>query len=101
MKSGQQLVSQVCTAKVIVVRAPSEEVELSCGGVIMVETGATAGTLDVERDPELFQGTSMGKRYVDSTSGLQVLCVTAGEGTLASNGVALVLEGAKPLPSSD
>ena len=43
----------------------------------------------------------IGKRYVEESSGLEVLCTKSGQGQLALDGVALVLKTAKPLPSSD
>lgn len=49
----------------------------------------------------LLGGTAMGKRYSEAESGIQVLCVAAGEGTLTINGHPLEIEAPKQLPSSD
>ena len=43
----------------------------------------------------------MGKRYVDAAGTVELLCVKPGKGTLAADGVALLLKEAKPLPASD
>jgi hypothetical protein len=43
----------------------------------------------------------LGKRYVDETSEIEVLCTKPGDGTLAVDDRALELKSAKPLPSSD
>ena len=52
-------------------------------------------------DPAFAEGTKMGKRYVDAAGILELLCVKAGQGSLAVDGVALQTKDAKPLPSSD
>jgi hypothetical protein len=46
-------------------------------------------------------GSLLGKRYADEDLGLELLCMKAGEGTLAVDGTAIPLRDAKPLPSSD
>ena len=43
----------------------------------------------------------MGKRYVDEAGRVELLCVKAGKGSLAIDGVALKTKDAKSLPSSD
>ena len=52
-------------------------------------------------DPSLAGGTQLGKRYADESSGIEVLCTKAGDGTLTLDGSPLEIKGAKPLPSSD
>ena len=52
-------------------------------------------------DPAFAEATAVGKRFADEESGLEVLVTKAGEGSLAIDGVALPMKGAKPLPSSD
>jgi hypothetical protein len=102
MKTGQQLRSVVCSGKVIVLRAPKDEaVVLSCGGMPMVDATSDAAEDKQPADPALLGGSVMGKRYIDPESGIQLLCVTAAEGTLTVNGHALEIEVAKQLPSSD
>ena len=95
----------VDTTEVVVVRPPDGPRSLGCGGAEMVPLdadgggggGGGGGTLD----PELAGGTQMGKRYADETSGLELLCTKAGDGTLTLDGTPIELKGAKPLPASD
>ena len=102
MKTGQQMQSLVCSGKVIVLRAPKDEtVVLSCGGVPMVDANSAGAQDKQNADPTLLGGSVMGKRYVDADAGVQLLCVTAGEGTLTVDGRPLVIEAVKQLPSSD
>lgn len=102
MKTGQQLQSRVCSGKVIVLRAPKDEtVVLSCGGAPMVDANSAEAHDKQNADPALLGGSLMGKRYVDADAGVQVLCVTAGDGTLTVDGRPLEIEAAKQLPSSD
>jgi hypothetical protein len=102
MKTGQQLRSLVCTGKVIVLRAPKDEaVVLSCGGVPMMDVTSDAAEATQPADPALLGGSVMGKRYGDAQSGIQVLVVTGGQGTLTVNGHPLEFEVARQLPSSD
>jgi hypothetical protein len=102
MKTGQQMRSVVCSGKVIVLRAPKDQaVVLSCGGVPMVDAASDEPQQPRPTDPALMGGSVMGKRYSDPESGIQLLCVTAGEGTLAVDGHPLEIEAPKQLPSSD
>jgi hypothetical protein len=98
-RAGQQLVSAVDSTTVIVIKAPAQEVTLTCGGVAMAPAGGSvpAGALD----PALMGGTQIGKRYVDDAGTIQVLCTKAGAGSLALDGQPLVIQSAKPLPASD
>jgi hypothetical protein len=100
LKVGQTLASAVDTTAVIVVRAPKDEVALTCGGVDMVAgrsgLGDGSGIDDAHRG-----GALLGKRYVDEDAALEVLCTKAGDGALALDGRLLAVKSAKPLPSSD
>ena len=98
-RAGQQMVSAVDSTTVIIIKAPSQEVTLTCGGVAMAPAGGSvpAGA----PDPALMGGTQIGKRYVDDAGTIQVLCTKAGGGTLALDGQPLVIQSAKPLPASD
>jgi hypothetical protein len=100
LRPGQKLHSAVCDTQVIVVRAPSTEVELGCGGAPLLEDGQEPDS-GVALDPELSDGPLLGKRYADDDLGLELLCNRAGKGTLTLNGSPLLVKGAKPLPSSD
>ena len=99
LRPGQKLRSRVCEAEVVVVRAPSGDVEVGCGGAPLVDAAdeATGGQLD----PSLGDGPLLGKRYADDDLGLELLCTRSGTGALTLNGQLLPLKGAKPLPSSD
>jgi hypothetical protein len=46
-------------------------------------------------------GSVLGKRYVDETGLIEVLCVKPGQGSIAVNGHSLRIVNSKPLPSSD
>lgn len=96
MKPGTKLKSAVCDTEVMVIKGTEAVVE--CGGAPMVEEKpAEAGT----PSPDFADGTQMGKRYVDADGTLELLCVKAGKGSLAIDGVALTTKDAKTLPSSD
>jgi len=96
MKAGIKLKSAVCNTEVMVIKA--KDVVVECGGQPMVEAApAEKGALN----PSFAEGTKIGKRYVNTDGTLELLCVKAGEGSLAIDGVILQTKDAKPLPSSD
>lgn len=98
LSPGARLKSVACEAEVVVVKPPSTTVELSCGGSLMVAEPEGEKAAPAE---EASGGTELGKRYVHEPSGLEVLCVKAGRGTLAVGGEPLAKKAPKPLPSSD
>ena len=81
------------------VRAPSSEVDLRCGGQPMVLYSDLV--VDGQPHPAHASGTLLGKRYADADSGLEVLCTKAGEAALSLGDEPLLVKDAKPLPSSD
>nr|WP_026061556.1 hypothetical protein [Rhodococcus rhodochrous] len=97
MKAGTRLHSSVCDTSVVIVR-PADGVALECGGHPMSET---ADSPRIEADLNASTGTVMGKRYEDAETGLEVLCVKAGAGSLSIAGRPLSFKEAKTLPSSD
>jgi hypothetical protein len=99
-KPGARLRSAVCATEVVVIAAPAGGIALSCGGAPLLGEGETA-VASVAMDAAAAQGTLLGKRYTNETGNLELLCVKPGAGSLAAEGVALVVKGAKPLPSSD
>ena len=101
LRTGQTLVSLVDDTTVVVVRAATGDVEVTCGGTAMVDGKAGAGVAKGSPDPEQLEGTLIGKRYADEELGLELLCTRGGAGTLTCNGVVLEIKGAKPLPASD
>lgn len=100
LKAGQTLASAVDATNVIVIRAPESELSVTCGGVEMVDP--KAGPVEpVDADPTHLNGTQLGKRYVDDSDTVELLCTKPGEASLALHGAALSLKEAKPLPASD
>jgi hypothetical protein len=99
LKPGDHLRSRVCSTEVIVVKAPTIDVEIACGGVPMARNEqvqpATPG--NAAAGP----GTLLGKRYADQEAGLELLCVKAGSGQLSVGGQPLAQRQARPLPASD
>jgi len=99
LKAGTRLKSTVCETQIIVVKAPADDVALTCGGAPMVpiDAASSGGALD----PGQAGKTLLGKRYADEAAGIELLCTKAGEGSLGVGGQPLGLKEAKPLPSSD
>jgi hypothetical protein len=96
--AGKRLRSQAHGTEVIVVRAPDQPVELTCGGSPMTAEPA-AGTPAPPSAPG--EGAQLGKRYIDEQTGLELLCTKPGSAVPAADGRALTLKTAKPLPASD
>ena len=101
LKSGLRLRSQVCTTEVIVIRPPSESIELTCGGSPMV--AASESSIASKRPTAgLDTGAMLGKRYTTGPDdALEILVTKGGSGTLANGVKPLVLKEAKALPASD
>jgi hypothetical protein len=95
LRPGMRLRSERFGTEVVVVRAPSEDVALTCGGDAMVEGSGAA----VEHTGE--HETLLGKRYSHDDLGVELLCSRGGAGVLEVNGEPLGLKDAKALPSSD
>jgi hypothetical protein len=101
LKPGMRLRSTVCATEVMVIQAPAEPVTLSCGGAPLVPLGAPAPAAGGAPASDAAGGTQIGKRYVDASGALELLCTKPGPGTLAAGGVPLAVKTARPLPSSD
>jgi len=99
LRVGQALASAVDTTQIIITKVSAGDLDLTCGGVPMVAKGAPVE--QVEGDPAFMQGTLLGKRYVDASGAIELLCTKGGEGSLALAGELLVTAEAKTLPSSD
>jgi len=100
LKTGSRLRSQVCASEVMVIAAPSGDLEVTCGGVPMIDVSeAPADGLEIS--PDAKDGTNLGKRYTNEAGDLELLCTKPGDGSLGANGAALSLKEAKALPSSD
>lgn len=99
LRVGSRWKSAVDTTEVMVIRAPSSEVDLRCGGHPMTSPGSDAG--GAELNPLYSDGTEIGKRYADEGIGLELLCTKAGKGSLTVGEQPLLLKAAKALPTSD
>jgi hypothetical protein len=99
IKAGTRLRSATCEAQVVVVRGPSSDAAIECGGVPMRALDDESNLVPMVGEPG--EGTLLGKRYVDEELGLELLCTKPGAGSLSIDGRPLTIKGAKPLPSSD
>lgn len=99
LKVGARLKSNVCDTEVMVISCTDPSLTITCGGAEVLD--ATASKSGGEINSAHADGTLLGKRYVNNTSKIELLCVKAGKGSLAANGERLSLKDAKPLPSSD
>lgn len=99
LKPGTRIFSAVDSTELIAVKAPTEPVELTIGGVpaVLSADDRSAGTPLEGHDV----GVAMGKRYVDSSETLELLATKAGASVPAVDGQILALKEAKPLPASD
>ena len=99
-RPGSRWCSVVCDTEVVVVKVPNSVVSLQFGGEAMVLKDHAEKT---GRGPSSghANGTVIGKRYLHEPSGLEVLAVKSGEGSLTVDGMQLTLKDAKDLPSSD
>lgn len=97
LRPGEQLASTVCGTKVVVVRAPADaEPVLTCGGRALVPA-AEAVSAASAGEP----ATLIGKRYVDGTDTVELLCTSSGSGELSCDGAPMTIKAAKALPASD
>jgi hypothetical protein len=99
VKAGDRLHSAVSDTEVIVIRAPAEDVAVTCGGLSLIRAGENGPRGEIVAGQE--GDVLLGKRYVDETDTLELLCTKPGPGALAVGGKPLQLKTAKPLPSSD
>src|SRR5579862_10056253 len=97
---GTRLMSAVDETEVVVVRAPSDNIDIRCGGQSMLPLSPGAASTG-SVDPRPSNGTLVGKRYVSDQFNVELLCTKGGKGSLAVGDTPLVVKAAKPLPSSD
>ncbi|NNE58495.1 MAG: hypothetical protein HKN36_10335 [Hellea sp.] len=96
-KPGTKLSSTVCKTQIMVLRAPAEELEITCGGAPMqVGDPAELGDMTGENF-----GTLVGKRYTDEAESMEFLCTRGGDGSVGVGGYVIDVKAAKKLPSSD
>jgi hypothetical protein len=110
LRPGDQLASTVCSARVVVVRAPSgARPVIACGGSPMVAANGVprppaprpSSSAGGEHAEPAEPATLIGKRYVDADETLELLCVSSGSGALSFEGAPMQVKAAKPLPASD
>lgn len=98
LKAGSRLRSQVDTTELIVVRAPTDDVDLLIGGHPAIDIAATpAEGLEVVPG----EVALVGKRYTRDAGDLELLVTKAGTAGLAIGATPLHLKESKPLPASD
>ena len=100
IKPGSRLRSPVCDVEVIVIKSPGSDLDLRCGGKPMIQMDEERSTGQAP-EPGFDQGTLIGKRYVDETGELEVLCTKGGPSSVSLGETVLQVKEAKPLPSSD
>ncbi|WP_179475204.1 hypothetical protein [Mycolicibacterium vinylchloridicum] len=100
LTNGQRLKSVVDATEVIVVRAPGQDIDVTCGGRSMIPIDTEhPGDLGVE---DGWSGeTLIGKRYAHDDLGLELLCTRGGQAALGVDGQVLGMKQAKALPASD
>lgn len=101
LKAGSRLRSQVDTTEVIVVRAPSDAVDLLIGGHPAIDLAAEPEVGLVADAGAAVEPALVGKRYTRDEGDLELLVTKAGGAGLAIGGTALYLKESKPLPASD
>jgi hypothetical protein len=100
LKPGNRLFGAACTSEFIVIKAPGSPVDLRIGGhPALTDAKARQDGLEVLTPADA--ASAMGKRYVDSSDSLELLCTKAGAGALAVGDELCVMKDAKPLPASD
>ena len=92
---GVRLRSAVCSCEIVVVSAPGNSVDLRCGGHPLVALDTKVGKLqNIQAD---FDGGSLrGKRYSNEAIGIEVLCTTAGKGSISVGTTVLTIPPHRP-----
>lgn len=99
LKTGARLKSAVCAGEVMVVSAPAGDIEITCGGVAMIDSAGEASGGAIHPDHAV--GIAIGKRYINEEETLEVLCVKNGDGSIAVAGELLLQKDTKKLPKTD
>lgn len=97
LKVGMRLKSAACSTNVMVVKAPTGDLDLRCGGHPMQAMDAPHSAA---LTADFAAGTEMGKRYVLGED-LEVLCTSPGGGSLSVGEEPMSIKDAKSLPTSD
>lgn len=100
VKPGTRLYGAACSTEMIVVRAPSEPVDLRIGGHgALLDVNERSPGRHVTTPPD--RAALVGKRYVDASGAVELLCTKSGDGAPALGDVLFELVTAKALPASD
>lgn len=102
LRPGMRLRSQVCTTEVIVIKAPTSNGRVDCGGLPLAPLEAAVQSSQQIPADGFRVGSQLGKRYVSTgDSGLEILVTAAGEGSLSDEYGLLKVADPKQLPASD
>ncbi|WP_216893647.1 hypothetical protein [Nocardia alni] len=97
---GVRIFSAVDTTEFVVVRAPAEPIELIIGGApAALSPAARPWTAKVSAPAN--SGTALGRRYVNLTETIELLCAKSGFGMPVIAGEVLRIKQAAPLFASD
>lgn len=102
LKAGTRLISSVCSTETVVVKAPDQDIAVTCGGAPMATSADQSDEQSKgELSPDASGGTLLGKRYVNDDESLELLCTKPGDGSLGIGADLLSVKETKPLPASD
>jgi hypothetical protein len=87
---GATLVSTADDTTVVVIRWGPYDLDLTCGGALMVDEADRAAAAPALLDAARAAGTHAGRRYHDEVRGVELLCTKAGWGDLAIGDAPLV-----------
>lgn len=99
-RPGMRLYSSVCESEVMIIKYGGAG-EIRCGGRAMYDVKHGPDAQQRSMDENLAAGTLMGKRYIDESGNLELLCVKPGTGSLSCGDEPLREKETKKLPSSD
>jgi hypothetical protein len=100
LKPGTRLFGARCQTEAIVVRAPDHAVDVRIGGLPAL-LDAAERTEDQQVSTPAEAAAQLGKRYIDDTGELELLCTKAGSGAFGVSDRLCSVKEAKPLPGSD
>jgi hypothetical protein len=96
-----RLFSPQSGAAVVVIRCDDTEIDLRCGNEAMTPVGEAVNGTRAEAAEGPSSGCQTGKRYEDTTLGIELLCTRGGPGELSIDGRVLVIKPPRQLPASD
>jgi hypothetical protein len=99
LKLGAKYRSTACDTQIMVIRTVPEPLDLRCGGAPMAGPNEEATASAIAEG--FAEGTLIGKRYIDATDRIELLCTKGGKGSLSLGSEPLQVKVPKALPSSD